>query len=312
MSLVNYLDSLYTNIRGNNVFFLKFRIYSLLRIIVGFFANFLIPTLYLFNKSKYFLSNNSSTNHRYIVSLTTFPNRINRVWIVIESILRQTHKPDKIVLWLSKNQFSSLEDLPLPLLKQQKRGLEIYFVDDDIKSHKKYFYALKLFPNDFLITIDDDIMYPNNLVEQLISLNNVYPNSICCHRGHKILYNSETNSVLSYSLWNELVDFHGPSFDVFFTTGGGTLFPPYSFDSEVFNSEVFKDICLSADDIWLNIMARIRSTSVVKSNYYSTLLPVINYNDISLFEINSRYNSNDLQLDNVIKYFKIDPFFKSS
>lgn len=310
--MVNFLDSLYTNIGGNNPLFLKLRIYSILRISVRIFANIIIPILYSFNKTKYSLNSNSNTANRYIVSLTSFPKRINKLWIVIESILRQTHKPDKIVLWLSKEQFKSYDDLPFSLLEQQNRGLEIHFVDDDIKSHKKYFYSLKLFPYDYLITVDDDIIYPNNLVEQLILLNLDYPNSICCHRAHEILYNNECNGILSYSLWNELRAFHGPSYDIFFTTGGGTLFPPYSLDAEVFNSDVFKCICLNADDIWLNIMAKIRSTSIVKSNYYSSLLPVINYNDVSLFELNSGSNLNDIQLENVRQYFlnffKLDPF----
>lgn len=310
--MVNYLDSLYTNIGGNNRLFLKFRIYSILRILVRFLANFIIPILYSFNKTKYSLSRNSAISKRYIVSLTSFPKRINKLWIVVESILRQTHKPDKIVLWLSKDQFSSYDDLPYSLLEQQNRGLEIHFVDDDIKSHKKYFYSLKLFPNDYLITVDDDIIYPNNLVEQLVLLNQDYPNSICCHRAHKIMINRENNNLLSYSLWNELTSFHGPSSDIFFTTGGGTLFPPNSLDTQVYNSDVFKSICLNADDIWLNIMAKIRSTSIVKSCYYSSLLPVINYNDVSLFDLNSGANLNDVQLNNVrqyfLKYFKVDPF----
>ena len=40
-----------------------------------------------------------------IVSLTTFPARISTVWITIETIFRQEVMPDRIVLWLAKEQF---------------------------------------------------------------------------------------------------------------------------------------------------------------------------------------------------------------
>ena len=40
---------------------------------------------------------------KIIVSLTSIPSRIHLTHLVIESILRQTVLPDKIVLWLSKS-----------------------------------------------------------------------------------------------------------------------------------------------------------------------------------------------------------------
>jgi len=37
---------------------------------------------------------------RIIVSLTTYPARINSVWITVSSLLQQTMKPYKVILWL--------------------------------------------------------------------------------------------------------------------------------------------------------------------------------------------------------------------
>ena len=50
---------------------------------------------------------NKDTNRqdKIIVSLTSFPGRINEVWICVESLMRQTFKPDAIELWLSLRQF---------------------------------------------------------------------------------------------------------------------------------------------------------------------------------------------------------------
>ncbi|MEO6851924.1 MAG: hypothetical protein ABI166_14880, partial [Mucilaginibacter sp.] len=95
--------------------------------------------------------------------------------------MHQTVLPDKIILWLSSDQFSGVLSLPKKLLKLQKRGLEVRFCQGDLRSHKKYFYALQEFPEDFIVTIDDDIIYPTDMLEQLINLSNIYPSCICCH-----------------------------------------------------------------------------------------------------------------------------------
>lgn len=76
------------------------------------------------------------------MSLTSYPKRINVVWITIETLLQQTVKPDEVILWLADSQFKEIEELPEELKVLQKRGLIIRFCDD-LKSHKKYFYTMR-------------------------------------------------------------------------------------------------------------------------------------------------------------------------
>lgn len=310
--MVDFLDELYTRIEDRNRFFSRIKIYSFQRLMIRLLSNFLIPIFYQFNREKYNLDSHDSAPVKYIVSLTSFPNRIGRVWIVIESILRQSHKPDKIILWLSKEQFKTFGKLPRTILNQQKRGLEIRFVEGDLKSHKKYFYALKEFPNDFLITVDDDIIYPTTLVSQLVKIAKIYPKSIICHRAHTVKF--ENGKIFPYSLWNQIKTIDGPNYDIFFTSGGGTIFPPSSLHPEVLNETVFKKHCFYADDVWLNIMSRLNSTTIVKSNYFSCLLPVFNFKNINLYSINLVEGENDRQIeylrDYYIKKFNVDVFGK--
>ena len=40
-----------------------------------------------------------------IISLTTIPSRVDKVWLTTESLLRQSRKPDKVLLWLAENEF---------------------------------------------------------------------------------------------------------------------------------------------------------------------------------------------------------------
>lgn len=98
----------------------------------------LIPIMMRVTSSKkdFSLVCQNSGREKIIVSLTSFNKRIGRVWIVIESILRQTCKPDMIILWLSKEEFPSMECLPKKLLRLQKRGLIINLREGNLMSHK--------------------------------------------------------------------------------------------------------------------------------------------------------------------------------
>lgn len=299
--MINFLDRTYTAIENHNPFLEKLKIYSFQRFWVRIISNVLIPLSYRFGKEKHKVQSIEKDTANYIVSLTSFPNRIGNLWIVIESILRQKYKVNKIILWLSREQFESIDILPKKLLSQQKRGLEIRLVEGDIKSHKKYFYALKEYPNDFLITVDDDIFYPTTLVSQLVEFSKLYPGSICCHRAHKIKV--EEGKILPYNSWAQIIKSDISKHDIFFTSGGGTIFPPKSLHEEVLNEEVFKKYCFFADDVWLNFMSRLNSTLIVKTNYYSDLLPVLNSKNIYLHDLNVGLCENDHQLEAVRNYY---------
>ena len=52
-----------------------------------------------------------------VVSLTTFPLRIGKVHLTIQSILRQSRPADRILLWLSKEEFPEEAQLPANLLR---------------------------------------------------------------------------------------------------------------------------------------------------------------------------------------------------
>ena len=52
-------------------------------------------------------------NEKLIVSLTTYPQRIVDIDVVIFSLINQSIKPDKIILWLTYEEFPNLErDIP--------------------------------------------------------------------------------------------------------------------------------------------------------------------------------------------------------
>ena len=66
-----------------------------------------------------------------IVSLTSYPARITTVHMTIMTLLNQKVKPDKVILWLAKEQFpKGMASLPKKLIALQNVGLKIEWTHD--------------------------------------------------------------------------------------------------------------------------------------------------------------------------------------
>ncbi|PUU88404.1 hypothetical protein, partial [Halanaerobium sp.] len=245
---------------------------------------------------------NNKTNENVIISLTSFPARIDKVWIVIETLLRQTKSPNKIILWLAESEFNSIDDLPNNLLEQQEYGLEIKFCEN-LRSHKKYYYSMKCYPESIIITVDDDTFYPENLVEKLLNAHKKYPKAVCCNLAH--LITSKNGNIAPYKEWESgSPGYKGPSFNLIPIGCEGVLYPPNSLNDNVFDKNKIKSICPKADDLWLKSMATINKVKTVKTNKtsidYANLLTA---KSGSLNSINVDKDLNDKQLANIIEEY---------
>ena len=190
-----------------------------------------------------------------IVSLTSYPDRISTVHQVIDTVLKQTFKPNKIELYLSKNQFKEI-NIPYVLTELERNNDEfkIEWVEDDIKPHKKYFYSMPKYSNSIIITFDDDVLYNNNIVERLVKSYCRFPNAVSCMRGHTIqMYDEYTFT--PYAKWQQAKKIlNRPSYLVLPTGVGGVLYPPNSIPEMAFNISEIKEKCLFVDDLWLKWM----------------------------------------------------------
>lgn len=195
-----------------------------------------------------------------IVSLTSYGKRLYDVAVTIESIMQGSMKPNKIILWLGEEMKSSI--LPLTLRNQQKRGLEISFCKD-IHSYTKLIPTLRKYPNDTIITIDDDAIYHYDLIEKLVNRHKDCPQHIIANRIHRVVLDCD-NRPVSYLKWEWYANPSDDSSLNFFTGVGGVLYPPHSLDEEVLNESVFVDICKYADDVWFNAMALKKGTKTMK------------------------------------------------
>lgn len=258
----------------------------------------------LYSKEKG-ISDEKYTNSEIVVSLTTYGKRLHDVYLAIESIMQQSMKPNRIVLWLE----TELQDRPLPRLLQlqQQRGLEIKYCPN-IRSYKKLIPSLKEFPDSAIITIDDDLIYDVDVIERLVNAYKENPSYIYCCRMHKIVLNKD-GSIKKYLDW----DWESSSLDVsslnFPTTGAGTLFPPHCFNNEVFNEKVFLSICKYADDVWFKAMSLYNGIQCkrvcTRSNKGIDFTDNPNINGPTLASINVDGNQNNVQIKAVFDKYNL-------
>lgn len=201
-------------------------------------------------------------NSNVIISLTSYPARIGTVYLTVMTLLNQTVKPREVILWLAKEQFpNERKDLPSKLTNLEDKGLKICFCED-LRSHKKYYYTMKDDPDAYVITVDDDVYYPENLVELLMSTSCKFPDTVVCTWGHEIFL--ENGDVYTADKWQYSKGGNEPSYTLIPTGVGGVLYPPHSLSEEVFNKDAIREQCINADDLWLKAMALLKGTKAVR------------------------------------------------
>lgn len=268
--------------------------------------NILLPFLFKIDPfQKKMRINTINKKPEFIVSLTSFPPRIIKVWLVIETLLRQKKKPDKIILWLYEGEFNGRTSLPANLLRLEKRGLEIRFCKENLRPHKKYFYTMLENPDAIIITIDDDMFYPLDLTEKLFNFYRKYQDSIICTLTREIKIDG--NRILPYVEWEYLKKNTKPSKKNLIMGCGGALFPPNSLHPDVFNTEILKKFALTADDLWLKVMSLRVGTRVVSigGEYPRFFIPVIQKNRQPLMDFNIGQGQNDKIFKALLEFYKI-------
>lgn len=253
------------------------------------------------------ITNGNICNEEVIVSLTTFGKRINEVYLAIESIMQGTVKPNRIILWLAKDEFMK-KALPHTLQFQQKRGLQIEYCED-IRSYKKIVPTILKYPDACVVTIDDDAIYEFDLLENLINAHIDNPDDVCASRIHRIVLGKDKKPV-KYSEWQKSVWPTRRSNLNFLTGVGGVLYPPHCFSSEFMRDDLFMSLCPYADDIWINTMIWMNGRNLTKSYTHSPngddFIDLHKEKDASdLCTINVLNGMNDIQLKAVMDKFDL-------
>lgn len=245
---------------------------------------------------------------RIIVSLTSYGRRIYSVLpFTIISLLKQTYRPDMIILWLDNDNWND-QKLPKKLKRLQKYGLTIKYCSD-IKSYKKLIPTIELYPNDLTITCDDDLYYKSYMIKDLMDAYRKNPNCIHVQNAH-IINSDKDGNIMSYNDWT--MDVSGKSGSNVFPTGGsGCLYRKELLFKDICDEKLFMTLAPKADDVWFYFMALLNGTNAsVLPKKGHRYLPLDNlyqffHKDSNLSSSNVKENQNDVQIRAIMKYYNI-------
>ena len=252
------------------------------------------------------LASVASAGHpQLVVTLTSYGRRAAKtVPHVLASLLVQTKRPDRIILWLDDENFSDT-CLPKPLMKMRdKYGIEIRFCED-LRSYKKLIPTLSLCPDDILVTVDDDLLYKRRLLEKLYAAHLETPEMRLCALAHQPII--ADGMFVPYRQWRHNV-MRQPSLPIFPLGGAGTLYPPHSLHADVTDKSLFMHLAPQADDVWFWAMGEMAGTKTRLIDfgypfYQVDLLYQLLHKDASLMASNLHEDNNDKQIRNVVNHY---------
>ena len=230
----------------------------------------------------------SKRDTQLIVSLTSFPARIKTIHITISTLLTQSLKPDKLILWLAREQFPNGEaDLTEELLDLRRFGLEIKWCED-LKSYKKLVPALKEFPNDIIVTADDDLYYSETWLESLYNAYLKNPENIYVKRATRLdIENNRIKPLKRNKRFNK--DFDKKSHYNMILSGSGCLFPPNSLYKDMLDEELFLSLLPTHDDVftWAMLVMNDKKIEVV-GGFSEDMLCIEDTQQFGLCKINKK------------------------
>lgn len=212
--------------------------------------------------------NTENRTTKVIVSMTSFPARIEYVHLALKSLVLQSYKADRIILWLAEEQFPN-HKLPKKLLELQDYGVEIKWCED-LYGHKKYYYCLlNQKPDEVIITFDDDIIYPVDAIKRLMKKHEEFPESLVCERAQAIDYEKD-GTLKNPGRWKTIsnIGYKRPSYSLNPSPGGGCLIPYQGFATDAKNKDKIKELAYKNDDLWYMFMAAENKTKTIKTQKY--------------------------------------------
>ena len=233
-----------------------------------------------------------------IVSLTSYPARINKVWMVIDSMYHQTVKPQKIILALTKEEFPDEMDLlPKSLKRYLSKGLEIVFTDYNLHPHNKYYYALTHIKDKDVITIDDDLYYWPDTIERLYKIKKNNPGCICANRA--FILRNDPRGIRLDDVRNE------KGLYVWAQGVGGTLYIPEFRPQRLFDKDKIKQLSLNADDNWLKVHEILSDVCVATNDFYPHPLLLLGTQTNALWHKNVIKGDSSRITKSLLEYYKI-------
>lgn len=232
-----------------------------------------------------FLLNNGFRT-KFIVSMTTIIGRKERLLENLPSILSQSFNFDKLIINvdddMSDNDYMFYESL-----KKIDQRIEINKSDKKWRSCNKLLPSIRKYPDDVIITVDDDIYYPVDSIKFLVDKWVENKDCIITHEINPIFikdnfigYNNAYDVMLEQREWGKYFS-------------NCCLFPPHCFDgSDLFDYDKMLECTKGLhDELWFWVNSTINGIQCIGLNYIYSFAP----------ETKTPYKDDEYQLTNYNK-----------
>jgi hypothetical protein len=205
-----------------------------------------------------------------IVSMTTIPKRKERLTDNLPSILKQSYQFDKLVINiddnLSEDDYQWYENL-----KEEDSRIEINKCESKWRSCNKLLPTIKKYPEDIVITVDDDIYYPVDTIKLLVEVYENNKDCIITHEINPINFNRDMTYVSYENAYDVML--LQREWGKYFSNC--CLFPPHVFDgSDLFDYDKMME-CTNGthDELWFWVQSTINGVQCIGLNYVRSFAP---------------------------------------
>ncbi len=201
-----------------------------------------------------------------IVSLTTTSERLKLCTQTLISLVNQSFKPEKIIVWISSSAY--LRDKGICADHQWVREVqaELPLVEvrwtDNTGPYRKVLPTLEMCRDeDLVVSADDDIVYGRDWLKKIMAAHLKYPGEIIVGRARQVKRN-KLGRETTYLQWPIIREEQVLDRDFVVTFGGGALLPRAAFSfGDILNKD-FLEVAPTSDDLWLSRIIESQSTSV--------------------------------------------------
>ena len=183
-----------------------------------------------------------------VVTLSTIPPRIEKIWPTINSILLQTALPSKIYVWIPKQykRFNNASIKKIPDFLMAHPLIEVNLIDEDYGPATKLLPCLKmdLKPETKIVVVDDDKLYKPKLIQLLDNFSTKKQNAAITINGTNIITSNKKRSFKGKRPHTKKVNIlHG---------NGGYLVRQKFFSQSIFTHPHDYPELFYHDDVWIS------------------------------------------------------------
>ena len=188
---------------------------------------------------------------RVVISLTTTPSRITRLGPTLRSLLTQDYPLTAVYLAVPRHSVRENRTYTVPAVLARHPTISILDSERDWGPATKLLPMLRAErerPETLVIAVDDDNVYPREMVSTFVRWSSTLPDAALCFRGWRVPSSGRWRD--GRAVFGTRVDTPTPM-DVI-TGCGGILVKPRFFDAAVFDYDAAPRSAFFVDDIWIS------------------------------------------------------------